>query len=477
MKKLFGISLVAVFAAAPMMARATAVAGEPESLGSGATAEQQAAVIADADPLWKLAEADSTNDNNAASAGYVKGAYNAAIQAVNYVHDEVTGKQDTISDLATIRSGAAKGATSVQTVATGSTNGTVAVNGTDVAVKGLGSAAYTASSAYATSTQGGKADTAVQTVKVNGTALTEDSNHDVNLTVTSGTTAGTIKVNGAEVAVTGVLTSHQSIAGKANTDLDNLSTTGKANVSAQGTYSASATYTDGTVGKAIQGKADKATTLSGYGITNAYTKTEADGKFLTSHQDISGKVNNTGNFTADGDSSLIKNKTVVNAIKDTATAVDGKVNNAGNFTSDSDSSLIKSKTVVNAIKDTAAAVDGKVATSSLSDKSLNIDAASLKVNGTSVLTSHQSLTNYAKKTGVVETIKDVTLSQGTVTQGLSGSVSGTSGTVVTIMTKWNDHTQKTNKSAITSVSNGTLATNVSVGAPSINTASVVYTEQ
>ncbi len=35
------------------------------------------------------------------------------------------------------------------TVATGSTNGTIAVDGTDVAVKGLGSAAYTASSAYA----------------------------------------------------------------------------------------------------------------------------------------------------------------------------------------------------------------------------------------------------------------------------------------------------------------------------------------
>lgn len=34
-------------------------------------------------------------------------------------------------------------------------------------------------------------------------------------------------------------------------------------------------------------KANKATTLSGYGITDAYTKTEADGKFLTEHQDIS----------------------------------------------------------------------------------------------------------------------------------------------------------------------------------------------
>lgn len=48
------------------------------------------------------------------------------------------------------------------TVASGLANGTVAVNGKDVAVKGLGSAAYTASSAYATTAQGAKADTALQ---------------------------------------------------------------------------------------------------------------------------------------------------------------------------------------------------------------------------------------------------------------------------------------------------------------------------
>lgn len=43
-------------------------------------------------------------------------------------------------------------------ITTGSANGTIAVDGTDVAVKGLGSAAYTESSAYATSAQGTKAD-------------------------------------------------------------------------------------------------------------------------------------------------------------------------------------------------------------------------------------------------------------------------------------------------------------------------------
>ena len=45
---------------------------------------------------------------------------------------------------------------------TGSANGTISVKGTDVKVKGLGSAAYTEASAYATAAQGAKADTAYQ---------------------------------------------------------------------------------------------------------------------------------------------------------------------------------------------------------------------------------------------------------------------------------------------------------------------------
>ena len=62
----------------------------------------------------------------------------------------------------------------------------------------------------------------------------------------------------------------------ANKDLNNLTATGKANVSAQGTYDSSTNYTAGTVGAAIKGKADSATTLAGYGITDAYTTTEVD---------------------------------------------------------------------------------------------------------------------------------------------------------------------------------------------------------
>lgn len=48
-----------------------------------------------------------------------------------------------------------------QSITTGSVNGTIAANGTNVAVKGLKSAAYTESSAYATTAQGTKADNAM----------------------------------------------------------------------------------------------------------------------------------------------------------------------------------------------------------------------------------------------------------------------------------------------------------------------------
>lgn len=70
-------------------------------------------------------------------------------------------------------------------ITTGATNGTIAVDGTDVAVHGLGSAAYTESNAYATAAQGAKADTAVQEIA-------------------TGSANGTISVDGTDVAVKGL---------------------------------------------------------------------------------------------------------------------------------------------------------------------------------------------------------------------------------------------------------------------------------
>jgi len=77
-------------------------------------------------------------------------------------------------DYATAAQGV-KADTAVQAVATGDTNGTIKVDGTEVAVKGLGSAAYTDSDDYATAVQGTTAESALQSVTILGKELTKDA--------------------------------------------------------------------------------------------------------------------------------------------------------------------------------------------------------------------------------------------------------------------------------------------------------------
>lgn len=92
------------------------------------------------------------------------------------------------SDYATAAQGAlADSALQKADITTGATEGTIAVDGTDVEVNGLGSAAFTDSDAYATAEQGTKADTAVQPSGI-----------------TTGSANGTIAVNGSDVSVKGL---------------------------------------------------------------------------------------------------------------------------------------------------------------------------------------------------------------------------------------------------------------------------------
>lgn len=101
--------------------------------------------------------------------------------------------------------------TGVRGVSTGSTNGTVSVNtnGTsaEVAVAGLGSAAYTPSTDYATSAQGTKADSAIQGISLGGTGQTPDDNKNVNIPLATNSYVGVCRgstPNGV-IALAGVL--------------------------------------------------------------------------------------------------------------------------------------------------------------------------------------------------------------------------------------------------------------------------------
>ena len=92
-----------------------------------------------------------------------------------------------------------KADTAIQDVRTGTTNGTLAVDGADVAVKGLGSAAYTPSTDYATSSQGAKADTALQNIATGTNGLT--------IAGTASTNQGATNVGYSSLAATSGATS------------------------------------------------------------------------------------------------------------------------------------------------------------------------------------------------------------------------------------------------------------------------------
>lgn len=77
-----------------------------------------------------------------------------------YVSATVSDNKVTVGATTELTNAINKANSAVQIIATGSANGTIAVDGEDIAVKGLGSAAYTEASAYATAAQGTKADNA-----------------------------------------------------------------------------------------------------------------------------------------------------------------------------------------------------------------------------------------------------------------------------------------------------------------------------
>lgn len=116
---------------------------------------------------------------------YADDAIKAAIEALDVTDTAVTGKYVSAVSEVDGKIAVSREDLPVYTLASGTANGTVAFNGADVAVTGLGSAAYTNANAYATAEQGSKADSAVQSVA-------------------SGTANGTIKVDGNNVAVTGL---------------------------------------------------------------------------------------------------------------------------------------------------------------------------------------------------------------------------------------------------------------------------------
>jgi hypothetical protein len=84
MKKFLNISVIAALTILPFTANAAVTDAVP---GPTVTGEAAAAATATTGPKYGLADANPSTDGVVATAGYVKGAYNAAIKAINKVSE------------------------------------------------------------------------------------------------------------------------------------------------------------------------------------------------------------------------------------------------------------------------------------------------------------------------------------------------------------------------------------------------------
>ena len=177
MKKLLNISVIAALAILPLAANAEVVAVADPAHDDNAAAAQTL-------PKYALAEANANVDGVVATAGYVKGAYNAAIMAINNVAETANG--------------------AVKSVTEGATNGTIKVDDTEVAVHGLGSAAFANTNAFdaAGAAAGVKAD-------IEGKLDDGANGYDIN--------AKTLKVQGANVLTDAALTDYATKTGVVTT--------------------------------------------------------------------------------------------------------------------------------------------------------------------------------------------------------------------------------------------------------------------
>ena len=258
MKKLLGISLIAILTAGPAFADVPQVLTQQPAIGGGADD------VATTDPTWKMVAATEADASTVATTSYVKGAYNAGLKATNKIHERVgnlsnldeslvekNNQGEITSDITDAINAVNTKAVNAQTAANsklsagditeGNTAGAIKVGENTVNVHGLGGAAFTG------------VEDIVNNVKT-GLAMPTDvaeNGYDIN--------AKTLKVAGKSVI---------------NEDMVGISETGKTwiheqvhNEAGKSAYSDDANaYGAGTLGKKVQ---DLATAVSGLGDTYA----------------------------------------------------------------------------------------------------------------------------------------------------------------------------------------------------------------
>lgn len=160
------------------------------------------AAVAETDPKWALAESGQ-NDGNLATAGYVKGAYNQTMKAINKVATTAGNAVKGVKVNGTELTKDANGKVDVL-VSEGSTDGTISVNNTDVAVHGLGSAAFSETTAFDAAGAASGVQAAIEGKLDDGA-----NGYDID--------AKTLKVQGATVLTNAALTDYAKKTGVENT--------------------------------------------------------------------------------------------------------------------------------------------------------------------------------------------------------------------------------------------------------------------
>lgn len=136
---------------------------------------------------------------------------------IEAILDSVEGKQDEITDLATIRSGAAKGATALQSEQYKGTITGVSANGTSVATSGVANIPAASTSAYGVTKLSSATNSTSTSLAATASAVKAayDLANNYKGTVTGVKINGTTKNPSSGVVDLGtVITSHQDISGK-----------------------------------------------------------------------------------------------------------------------------------------------------------------------------------------------------------------------------------------------------------------------
>ena len=155
---------------------------------------------------------------------------------------------------------------------------------TKISSSGITTNKATVSGATATTLENGKLTVGVATVQNTGFAVGSSSLNNGSLTVDGNNKLTTAGLTASKVTVGTVTVSGGKVSGLTDAALSAVSTeavTGK---------QLNATNTT------VAGKADKATTLTGYGITDAYTKTAADEKITAATADMATKTQVTADI-------------------------------------------------------------------------------------------------------------------------------------------------------------------------------------